>query len=93
MVFPKKQLLHEQTKLVDLDTMFHGVLEAPTPPAAPVVTGLSDEEDALRHLAERFDPDLKFCTNCEVAYHSPLCMRCFDMTSPMGTPPRKKKHT
>lgn len=36
--------------------------------AEPVPTGLADEEDAGRYLALRLNPDLLFCTNCEVHY-------------------------
>lgn len=63
----------------------------------PSPTGLSDEEDARRHLATRFDDELAYCTNCEITVNAVAagghCHRCSDMLSPIGTPPRRRKHT
>jgi hypothetical protein len=68
-------------------------------PQAPlVITGLSDEEDAGRHLALRFNPELRFCPNCETFHGPPVkgkhdhwCSYCGDNLRPMGTKPRTKK--
>lgn len=66
-----------------------------------VVTGLSDEEDAARHLTLRFDRTIGFCRNCEGYYpcemHGeiamttwcPACKEYF-LTEP-GTKPLKRK--
>lgn len=63
-------------------------------PAALTITGLSDEEDAARHLALRFNPDLRFCPNCEtVMVPQPYnwCPYCGDHCREVGTKPRIKK--
>jgi len=69
---------------------------APQVPA--VVTGLSDEDDAARYLALRFNPDLRFCPNCETYHgaaregmHDHWCSYCGDTLRPVGTRPRIKK--
>lgn len=57
---------------------------------APIVTGLSDEEDAKRFLAKTFDPNMQFCANCEEYYNKPklvYCPRCERGLSPPDTPP------
>lgn len=63
----------------------------------PVVTGLSDEEDAQRHLALRFNPDLRFCPNCETVIDSKLtgfyCPRCSETLQTVGSRARHRKHT
>src|SRR5579859_353201 len=41
----------------------------------PIPTGLSDEADAVRHLAQRLNPDLLFCTNCETHYEPEAVVR------------------
>lgn len=61
----------------------------------PIPTGLSDEEDAKRHLAFKFDDGIGFCRNCEGHYkmegtHN-LCPVCLSFLSPVGTPPAKRK--
>lgn len=61
----------------------------------PIPTGLSDEEDAQRHLALRFNHDLLFCINCEVHYERQVqvypgehrCPRCTLRLWRAGTPP------
>lgn len=70
-------------------------------PQAAIPTGLSDEEDARRHMALRFHPDMRFCPNCETYtirtgepskennYH--WCHYCGDNLREVGSPPRKKK--
>jgi len=75
-------------------------LEGSTGPVvanAPIPTGLSDEDDAPRLIAQKFNPDLWFCTNCEghydvasIGYRCPRCMVTF---SPPGTRPDKYKFT
>jgi hypothetical protein len=69
-----------------------------TPPVfepAPIPTGLSDEDDAARYLAQRFNGDLAFCPNCEVTYDfnrvGNFCPRCKDTLRDVGTPPRRRK--
>lgn len=51
----------------------------PALPQAPVITGLSDEEDARRHLLYRFGSVLR-CPNCETIYEvsseDKWCDRC-----------------
>lgn len=81
-------------------------LEAPpkvtatvTPPTIPVPTGLTDEEDAARYMALRFNPNARVCLNCEGIYDQLLpsgdqidhCPRCDDWLQPVGTPPRRRK--
>lgn len=73
------------------------------PSAALVVTGLSDEEDAARHLALRFNPAVKFCPNCETYVdqdkadpvnrdlHVHWCPYCGDNLREVGVAPRKRK--
>lgn len=97
MAFQKKPQSPEPTKPpepVDLDELFHVTAEEPTGyRPEPIVTGLSDEEDAQRLLAMRFNEDLLFCTNCEVSYDKTywVCPRCDITLSPMGTPPHRRK--
>lgn len=60
------------------------------------MTGLSDEDDAARYLALRFNPDLRFCPNCETVVDTskvdrPWCIYCGDNLQPMGTKPRLRK--
>lgn len=68
----KQQQLPEQTKLepLNLDDLFHKAIVNSDPicPPEPIATGLSDEEDAARYLAQRFNPHLLFCPNCEATY-------------------------
>lgn len=82
-------------------------LEAPpkvtatvTPPTLPVPTGLTDEEDAARYMALRFNPNAMVCPNCEGIYdssdydssdHIDHCPRCDERLQPLGTPPRRRK--
>lgn len=75
-------------------------IEGRMAPAVP--TGLSDEEDAARFLAQRFDRTLGFCRNCEGYYacrvvggvtmttFCPVCREQF-LTIP-GTAPIKTRH-
>lgn len=73
--------------------------DAAYPPEPVVVTGLSDEEDAARHLALRFNRDLRFCPNCEAIVdvtkmkdpHHHWCSYCGDTLRPLGTKPRIRK--
>lgn len=70
-------------------------------PQVAIVTGLSDEEDARREIAKRFNPAMKFCPNCETYtersgepsvqnnYH--WCDYCGDNLREVGVSPRKKK--
>lgn len=64
--------------------------------AERIVTGLSDEEDAQALIARRFDPDLRFCPNCEIYLNSHLtgffCPTCHDTLQMPGTPARRRKH-
>lgn len=70
-------------------------------PGGKIVTGLSDEEDALRHIEQRFNPDLRFCPNCEsivvrevpgsIDPSNPWCDYCGDTLQPMGTKARTRK--
>lgn len=72
----------------------------------PVITGLSDEEDALRHLRHKFEPGLGFCRNCEGTYKCemdnnvvlttwcPACQRLGinEFLCLPGTPPYASRH-
>lgn len=71
-------------------------------PQVAIVTGLSDEEDARRHVALRFNGSIKFCPNCETYterdgdlpsaqnnYH--WCDYCGDNLREVGTTPRTRK--
>lgn len=95
----RKRLLHEQTKPVDLYEAFDmaSKITQEVPPTVPLPTGLSNEEDAQRHLDLRFNPLLKYCPNCETPVASgemiygPWCAYCGDALRDMGTAPRKKK--
>lgn len=89
----KKQQSHEPINLddafqVDVEEHLHGS-------QAPIVTGLSDEEDAARHLALRFNTNLKFCANCEVYYElkatGAYCRVCWMPLGEVGTSPSKLK--
>lgn len=55
------------SKQTSLDEMFchddHPVTASPAPTGL-VVTGLSEEEDAARLIAHRFDTELSFCHIC-----------------------------
>lgn len=96
MAFRKKPQSPEPTKPLDLDDLFHVTAEEPSDfRAEPIVTGLSEEEDAQRHLALRFNENLVFCTNCEVTYELAGwgCVRCGQILAPKGTPPKRRKHT
>lgn len=79
----------------DLSDLFCTAAKVVIPPV-PVPTGLSEEEDAQRYLALRFNPDLKFCPNCEVVVDGNLtgfyCHTCTDTLQEVGTAPRRKKH-
>lgn len=86
-----------------LDDMFKVPGEIDAAHIQPVVaTGLSDEEDAARALARRFDRSLGFCRNCEQVYRqathgdivlTTFCPRCKDTLHEVGTEPRRRKHT
>lgn len=65
-------------------------------------TGLSEEEDAQRHMALRFNPELVWCANCEVSYDKPAlydpddwhsCPRCGGYLTDDGRAPLRRKHT
>lgn len=70
-------------------------------PQVAIVTGLSDEEDARRHLTLRFNPHMRFCPNCETYteragepdktnnYH--WCDYCGDNLREVGSTPRTRK--
>lgn len=70
-------------------------------PQVAIVTGLSDEEDARRHMALRFNGSIKFCPNCETFttrdgdpapqnnYH--WCDYCGDNLREVGAAPRVRK--
>lgn len=67
---------------------------APPPPVeiTATVTGLSEEEDAARHIALRFNTNLRTCVNCEQVYESIFfCPRCEFKTMPLGSAPWRKK--
>lgn len=91
---PKKPPSHEW---INLDKEFH--LEQcriyPNKRAEPVITGLSEEEDAQRHLAVRFNPDLRVCVNCEIMVDVQVgfCPRCLFSLAPIGTSPLRRKST
>lgn len=74
----------------------------------PMPTGLTDEEDAPRHLRLQFDGAVGFCLNCEGTYAmewttyeddtretiATSCPRCgpYDWLVRPGTKPLRKKH-
>lgn len=64
----------------------------------PIVTGLSDEVDARRHLDRQFGGPRGFCRNCEVEYSvvgalaGAWCPVCFDPLAKPGTAPRRRKY-
>lgn len=67
-----------------------------TLPLAPVVlTGISEEEDAHRHVGLRLNPALMFCPNCEGYYDvegfKNWCPYCGDTLRPVGAAPRSRK--
>lgn len=62
------------------------------------ITGLSDEEDAARHMELHFDTSVRFCTNCEFYVEvltnaaDALCPRCeMYLLWPAGTRPLHRK--
>lgn len=68
----------------------------PDPPPLPVPTGLTDEEDAARYMALRFNPDAGFCPNCEGVYESQpydrYCPICIEPLQPLSEmKPRRRK--
>ena len=92
------------TEPYDLDEVFEQALIDPFPERAkplPLPTGLSDEEDAARHLALRFNRDLVYCPNCEWAMDKAdaandidlNCPRCWCIVGPVGTKPYRRKLT
>lgn len=65
-------------------------------PEPMMITGLSDEADASRHLAMRFNRDMMFCPNCEGLYDATKaqhdwCPYCGDLLKPIGTKARTRK--
>lgn len=68
-------------------------------PQVAIVTGLSDEEDARREIAKRFNPEMRFCRNCETyaERHSPdapnhfWCDYCGDILADVGAEPHRRK--
>lgn len=85
-----------------LDEPLMDELERSDAPIEPLVaTGLSDEDDAARNLALRFDPSAGFCRNCEGYYRcdvvdgvtmTTFCPRCAGFTLYVpGTPPLRAR--
>lgn len=78
----------------------------PPPPIVEEPTGLSDEEDAVRHLRRKFDDLVGFCPNCESYYAMPnrdfadlnevifgtMCPICRDFLYRVGHPPLRRKY-
>lgn len=91
---PKKPPSHAP---INLDGLFDVPPQEALPRAEPVITGLSEEEDAQRHIAARFNPDLLVCPNCEVLLDGKqvghYCPRCGALSAPKGTAPLRRKHT
>jgi hypothetical protein len=89
----KETLLREQIKPLKPEDWHIAEVVDPNPHsrAVPFPTGLSDEEDAHRHLAIRFNA--MFCTNCEAYYDADheFCNACSMRLRPVGTPPMKRK--
>ena len=98
MAFRKKQRLPEQTSKPGYsddpfcrDTVYLAEYRAEYQ-ANTTVVGLSDEADAKRYLALKFNPHLRVCTNCEITYElEGRCPICSDQLMPIGTPPRRRK--
>lgn len=101
----KEPQLHEP---INLDDLFHVPLHDDSGHGrpSPIITGLSEEEDAARYISLRFNPTLLSCPNCEVVIDHGLehlkqeaavvivfCPRCNGKLAPVGTPPRRRKHT
>jgi len=91
----------DPTTTVDLTDAFDLAVEEVTSvaPPVPAPTGLSDEEDALRHMALRFNQTIEWCNNCECAYDThtdsgllQACPRCDDWLDKANNP-RRRKHT
>lgn len=79
---------------LDLDNPTVPKTQSSIPPLPLTVTGLSDEDDARRHLALKLDPEILFCPNCETYMgQQPYrwCPQCWDTLQLVGTPPRRKK--
>lgn len=60
----------------------------------PAATGFCEEEDAHRLIALQFNPDARFCRNCELYFeHLWRCPKCFDALADVGAAPfhRKRK--
>lgn len=92
---PKKPPSHAP---INLDGLFDVPAQV-TPRAEPIITGLSEEEDAQRHIAVRFNPDLLVCPNCEITFDTTqvgdICPRCQLTLYPLGTSmlSARRKHT
>lgn len=69
----KKRPSDEPTKPLNLDEAFDVTLGPEPATFGFIVTGLSDEEDAGRFLAQQFDPELYTCRKCGF-----VCKRCVD---------------
>lgn len=71
--------------------------ETATAVVVSVPTGLSEEEDAGRHLEIKFNRQVMFCTNCEGYYGGDMdegddiCPVCDIWMHAVGTPPRGYK--
>lgn len=106
MGFPRKPRLPEPTRynnplgLDELDELLPEGRPVYAPQVA-IVTGLSDEEDARRYMALRFNGDIWFCPNCETYCERSgdpdtqnnfyWCNYCGDSLRAVGTKPRKRK--
>lgn len=93
MAFRKLTPLPERTSYSAEDWHFAEVTDPqPTNRALPQPIGLSDEEDAHRHLALRFDS--MFCINCELHFSAEhlWCNACSRTLRPYGTAPSRRKH-
>jgi hypothetical protein len=97
MAFQKRPPLPEPTSYSDplgLEDWHLAEVTDPQPEnrAAPIQTGLSEEEDAGRFLHHQFG-DLLFCINCERSYRAELvwCPACEQKLYPPTTPVLRSK--
>lgn len=68
-----------------VDAFYDDCERSPPEPPATAPTGLSEEEDAARHLALRFNPNMRICVNCEQIYDNIyICQRCDLPLRPIG---------
>lgn len=81
MASQKKRPSDEPTKPLNLDEAFGRKVSFTDVPhrrgeIVPIPTGLSDEDDAGRHLALQFDNEIWLCPNCEALWRNTTTHQC-----------------